>query len=527
MSERHLEDEVLLKLLDGELPEAAASKHRSHIEACWTCRTRLEELENAIGEYVRYRDAIRPLVPPPPGPWSDLRSRFSDHDRAIETSTPNRRNKFAMRPLPWLAAAAAAIAVFAIVRRLETVPSVSAAELLHKASVVEQPASSRRRIQIKTRARTFIRPASTPVGTVPVDKDIEQMFRRANFSWEEPLSARSFEAWRNQLSEKHDTPPVIGATEDILQTSTSTGELRRATLTLRAKDLQPVSETLEFATETVNISEAPDIEITAAPVTPGRPTPASPYNPLASVVHRELLVFSALREIGADLGEPVDVAPDGGWIIVTGTGLAPARKLQLQASVNSIPWVEIRFEDATGNQRTRRELGERVPPATAPSQLRLQTLLASRVSVEDFINHVLDASDAVMARAHALRTLARAFPPALERSLAGEDPDLLASLRNGHAAGMATRLDELRSALEPIMERQSPASRTLPGVNESWQAAEESLFAACKDLDHVLNRTLAGSKSDAQDADFMRIAEALGRVQTQLDRFQRITGTKP
>jgi len=531
MSKRHLEDEVLLKLLDGELPQPDTSAHRLHIEACWTCRTRLEELENAIGEYVRYRDAIRPLVPEPPAPWSDLRSRFTEHDRAIEKTpvagTPNRRYKFVMRPLSWLAAAAAALAVFVVVRRFESVPTVSAAELLHKASAVEQPASSRRRIQIKTRTRTFIRAASIPAGAVleKDDKAVEQMFRKANFSWEDPLSARSFEAWRNQLAEKYDTPPVIGDSEDILQTSTSTGELRRATLTLRAKDLQPVSETLEFATETVNISEAPDTEITAAPATP-RPAPAS--DPLESLSHRELLVFSALHQIGADLGEPVDVASDGGRLIVTGTSLTAARKQQLQSSLAAIPGVEVHFEDPAGSQRAGSSPGDRIAQATAPPQLRLQTLLAGRESVEDFINHVLDSSDAVMARAHALRTLSRAFSPAVENGLAAADRDILSSLRNGHAAALATRLDELRSTLKPILGAQSPPAKILPAINDTWQtAAEQSLFAAADDLDQMLNRILAGSKSDAQDADFMRVAEAVGRVQTQLDRFQRITGMRP
>jgi len=34
MSDRHLEDEALLQLLDGESPEPAASACRLHIEAC-------------------------------------------------------------------------------------------------------------------------------------------------------------------------------------------------------------------------------------------------------------------------------------------------------------------------------------------------------------------------------------------------------------------------------------------------------------------------------------------------------------
>ena len=542
MSDPHPGDEVLLKLLDGELAETAASTYRLHLEACWTCRTRLEELDATIGEYVRYRDTIRQRIPAPPAPWNDLRERLAEYDRAIETppvtsrisernSGESRRYKLPIRPLRWLAAAAAATIVVALVRRFESVPVNGATELLRKAAAAEQSPDSRRRIQIRTRTRTFTRPAAmTASDAASLDKDLRQIFERAHFSWERPLSARSFAAWRDQLPDKLDAAPVTGDSVDVVQTSTSTGELRKATLTLRSGDLQSLSETLEFANETVNISQAPGAEIEATAASPERPaTQASTLRPAVSLFHTELLVFSALRRVGADLGEPVEVAPEDGRLKVTGSGLTTARKQQLQKSLAGIPNVYVDLEDTTGNQRAGNPPADRITPATAPPQLRLQTILGSPGSAENFINRVLDQSDEAMARAHALRTLSQTFSSAVENLLTPGDHDILAGLRNDHAAALAQRLEELRNTLHPILNPQRQAAGTLPGVStdHTWQTAAQSLFAAAQNMDQTLNGAFAGARSDVEDNDFERIAGALGRLEMQLEQFRRVAGMKP
>jgi anti-sigma factor RsiW len=68
----HLAEGDLLRLIDGEMPEAAIPAARAHIEACWTCRAQFQEIETAIGEYVRYQKATDPLLPPPPNAWAEL-----------------------------------------------------------------------------------------------------------------------------------------------------------------------------------------------------------------------------------------------------------------------------------------------------------------------------------------------------------------------------------------------------------------------------------------------------------------------
>jgi hypothetical protein len=70
---RHLTDEQLLQLADGELSTAMVAAANGHLRSCWTCRTRLEDLEQAIASVVIYRHRALAACPPPaPGARAKL-----------------------------------------------------------------------------------------------------------------------------------------------------------------------------------------------------------------------------------------------------------------------------------------------------------------------------------------------------------------------------------------------------------------------------------------------------------------------
>lgn len=51
-SELHPSDQDLLLAADGELSRRRAKRVRKHLNACWSCRTRLREIENTIADFV-------------------------------------------------------------------------------------------------------------------------------------------------------------------------------------------------------------------------------------------------------------------------------------------------------------------------------------------------------------------------------------------------------------------------------------------------------------------------------------------
>jgi len=537
---QHLQDDDLLRLLDGELPEGEASTVQSHLEACWRCRTRREEFEIAIGEYVRYREsALKPSLPPPPATWNDLRPKFEEMDRALAAPRllPLVRpaKLFRFRPAFWATAAACAILAFVLVRRLDRPPAVSAAELLRKAVAAQSGLEPHRLIQIKTRRLTFLRPASVkPAGTAAETADLKQMFDAAPFSWEDPLSAQSYAAWHDQLPAKRDQVETINRDDSagvgvfVIRTSTSASTLRTATLTLRARDLRPLREMLEFTSETVEITDIPQAsgnEIAETPAKSGSETARAPmrateprYTP--SAVGQKLEVFSALHRIGADLGEPIEIRQSGDHLLVIGTGLTTARQEQLRAALSSTPGIEVRFDDAKANPRSSNTLADRNSAATAPMQSRLQGLLGGRESAEDFTNRALDASDMMMAHLHALRALARAFPADIERGLASSDQDVLRSLRNDHSIALSQRVADLQGILKPVTP-QGPAA-TVPESASNWQTSAEALFVAAQQFDDSLNASLAGPGA-GEDAGFAKLAVALSRLQSHWASYERVS----
>ena len=75
----HFSDEKLLLFADGETHGREETDIRDHLAACWSCRLRMRELDDAIAEVARmYREtALRPL-PPPDGPRALLRARLRE-----------------------------------------------------------------------------------------------------------------------------------------------------------------------------------------------------------------------------------------------------------------------------------------------------------------------------------------------------------------------------------------------------------------------------------------------------------------
>jgi anti-sigma factor RsiW len=268
----HPAEEQLLRFVDGELPPKQAAAVRSHLEACWNCRTQLEEFQKGISDYVRYHEALKAEVPLPPRPWADLRRRMEEQDRALAT-TAVRRLRLARLVQSWLPAAAAVVLACLALYRFGTTPKASAAVLLQKAVAAERSIAGERHIRVRTRARAFTRSAVYVRNPAASSDSLAVLFASANYSWDQPLSARAYASWRDQLSNKSDEVETVRGGY-LIRTTTPAGSLAEATITLRAQDFAPVSGTFQFrGSEWVEITEA------TAPAP--QPEPAAPAHEVA------------------------------------------------------------------------------------------------------------------------------------------------------------------------------------------------------------------------------------------------------
>ena len=84
----HLSDEQLLLDLEGELSPRRRELVQAHFHACWKCRVRRQELENAIVDFVRiHQQDLDAKIPPAAGPRALLKARIAQ----LSATEPNRR----------------------------------------------------------------------------------------------------------------------------------------------------------------------------------------------------------------------------------------------------------------------------------------------------------------------------------------------------------------------------------------------------------------------------------------------------
>lgn len=527
----HPGEEQLLRFADGELRTREAAAVRAHLEACWGCRTELEGMQRAIGDYVRYHE--NGPVPEPPRPWADLRVRMEKLDQP-RILAPNRA------PSRWLAAAAVVLLACLAVYRFGRPQAVSAAELLRR-SVAAEVAAPRphRQIRVRTRSRSFTRPALQSVASETGVAPVEALFAAARFNWEDPLSTRSYAAWHDGLAQKEDAVEAPGGSESgtvRIRTTTANNALAEATITLRSQDLSPVSETFQFrGSEWVEISEAPGQQATPLPPAPAiaqvqapEAAPAARTEAAEAAVEptRELQVIAALHGIGADLGEPIELTRSGRQLLVTGTGMEPDRQQQVRSSLAGLPNVAVRFDNPTPVE-TETGTGRAalsIAGARAPLQAELEKAAGGRVALEKLTNHALDLSESAMERAHALRNLAERFPVSAEARLGARDRRLLAALRREHAQQLAATAAEMQASLHPVLAALGaghPGSESGPAAWPNWQAGVGQVFASAQEADQLVNVLLAGADSRLSPTSVpAQLASALDRLRGSAAAFR-------
>ncbi len=75
----HPTREELLLAADGELSRRQAGQIERHLNACWECRSRMREIEEAIEDYVRvYRRTLDPMLPHAAGPRALLKAQLHE-----------------------------------------------------------------------------------------------------------------------------------------------------------------------------------------------------------------------------------------------------------------------------------------------------------------------------------------------------------------------------------------------------------------------------------------------------------------
>jgi hypothetical protein len=156
--ESHLSDRELIMAMDGELTRHDSKRVESHLESCWSCRSRRQELERAIADFVHFHSNRPELqLPPSAGPRAILKARLAESAQGGPSRWRQPANRWR---LSWVAVAAFGFLVAAVVadryvveqRAPEVVLAAPNPELTPGASVVENPINLCRESMPKNKA---------------------------------------------------------------------------------------------------------------------------------------------------------------------------------------------------------------------------------------------------------------------------------------------------------------------------------------------------------------------------------------
>lgn len=493
-------------LTEEQLQDVALSPHSAeHLAICVDCRRRFHDIERAAKAYIGYRDLIRePQMPPAPKPWLPLSALVRRH-QAVQQP----------KGIRWwtalgLATTAACVVLWMVVPRPPAYSSREADEILDRSSHVV-PAEGRM-ISMRTRGRTLVRPALLVTDSDETDPELARLrriFTTADYSWQEPLSARSFQAWRGKLQAKRDSVSVLHEAYQV-RTESPNGTLRSVSLTLRAEDLRPIQGTFSFEGE--GAVESAEVASQATPE-PARQTFSVPESP--ATPEDTLRVLAALNRIGADVGDPISFVDDPRHrsVLLSIGALGPERQREVAQAVRHLPRVELHYDRLPAAVPA----GKQTPPETTsssiPSQLRkqLEDKAGGAIRLQEITDEALDASSLLLARSHAFQLLAVKFPPATEAQLSEAGRELLGDLRRRHLAEMANLAAKVRTSLQPILG--SPA---VPGKS----AAMRPLTDLTGQIDVALNRLLAGSYSQSSGE------EMLANLAGQMEQLENLIRSK-
>jgi hypothetical protein len=237
-------------------------------------------------------------------------------------------------------------------------------------------------------------------------------------------------------------------------------------------------------------------------------------------------VVAALHEIGADLGDPVEVTRSGGQVRVSGMGIAQSRQNEIERAVEGIPHVAIEFAapppapDAPAAAAAAAD-----GTKTGAMQSRLEQQLGGRAEFARFSAQILDWNDAAMARCYALRALAQRFTPDIGRAMSAADREILTGMAREHLAAMAGNVDSIQRTLAPVLV--SLGGLTAQGrpvtSRSTWQEATENLFRSARRVELLLASALGvtqdGTASDRLPSDLMT---ALSELRTNLEQSDRL-----
>jgi RNA polymerase sigma factor (sigma-70 family) len=372
----------------------------------------------------------------------------------------------------------------------------------------------------------------------PLDHD-EQILKaklaQAEYDWDDPLSAASFEAWRERFPHQHEEIRKTGSDLLTVTTTAASGPLLEQSITIRLGDLHPVARNLVLPDqERIQVAEVSYEVVSWGPAAEGwfeplsgdvpkaaarlsRPPLPAQSSPLSEneLDVAELSVQCALQELHADT-ERLQVSRTPSGIAVTGIVESDGRKLDLSGKLRTIAHVTANissyhdieksphYESEGANIKAITVAAEDSPLDRYCEQRRL-----ARDVCRESAHQILSSSTTLVtesgrladlrAQYPASKSLSRAARVLLDQLIALHVRHLFAAIHEQEDSFPALQLEQASRTMEaqsPAPELHDLAQRNLKLVSELVYAGDEQVV---RDAPHIL-QDLATSAQNVQAA---------------------------
>lgn len=388
----HLSDDRLASLFCGELPLVERLIARRHLERCWRCRLRKEDLEGRRADHVLnlYREIFDSRnLKLPQEPREEFARRLELHLQHL----PARRRwavrlpKIAFAGLSPLKLTLAASGVLGLVVAVslglwwrQSAPEITSNALLVRSEIWDSSHLS----SASAVAYQSVRIASPhlvmdraiyrdlqgkrlPKALKLAEKqeNLKVQLAQAGVDWDEPMSASDYQLWHDHQHERTDKISRAGAHLLTLTTVATNSLVPVQSLTVRDTDFHPVRRTVDLPDiGTVEITEldyrvlpwsavdANAFEPLAGPLSAAVANPARvlPLLHLPTLLtdgqldEAELGARLLLNQLHADTGEPIEVHRSAQGVTVDGLVETEKRRRELQAGLQAVPHVVVAIQ---------------------------------------------------------------------------------------------------------------------------------------------------------------------------------------
>jgi hypothetical protein len=573
--EAHLTEELLIRFLDAELDKRASESAARHLDSCWTCRSKREQLRQAMDRFVQLEEAlIDASITTPPRAWAGFRDRLS----AVGQQAPS-----SVTPLPRQVMYALGMfgAAFALALWLLPPSSVSAMEILERSAASERPmlqgrpnplVLQRLRVESAHRAASWSlwnAPQSQKFqekwdapGDDPLRADLEGMYAANGLDLKHPLSAANHSHWRLSLKQHNDSVLQQGELLGVVTTSNDPaqpGEITEAELWVRRSDWHPVQQAFRvagagateeyrivetaFHVETLDSENAwifdpappaienPPVRVhSAATVAESSSAPAVSVPVQTELIETEIEALALLHEMDADRQDSAEVQRGDSSIVVTAYTSSQDRKLELESHLAALPLVTSAIHLLSDSpivpaSGTPASMAVGSSSASEPP-LFLKPLVEQTGSLEianRIVSDQMDLLRRLCIELEAARGLEKRFPAEIRSSLPPRSLNRLDGLALDHLGAARHVWLELDWNTGPLLVAVGAPAQVVAGSETScgqWYRSQGLPADAAERLEDLYARaftTLAGAPSDiSQQSIVAEIPELRAKLKAEL-----------